>query len=31
MGAMKVSLDFSAASMRIVNIRWAVRNCEVMG
>lgn len=28
MGAMKVSLDFSAASMRIVKIRWAVRNYE---
>jgi hypothetical protein len=29
MGARKVSLDFSAASMRIVKMRWAVRNwCE---
>jgi hypothetical protein len=25
---MKVSLDFSAASMRMVRIRWAVRNCK---
>jgi hypothetical protein len=27
MGAIKVSLDFSAASIKIVRIRLAVRNC----